>query len=57
MRDRIRKASMKNYAFVSPNKAAHAAQELLTEFKFHEVPLMSLYYYCVINHKKYCFII
>ena len=39
MRDRIRKASMKNYAFVSSNKAA---QELFTEFKFHEVQLMSL---------------
>ena len=57
MRDRIRKASMKNFAFVSTNKAAYAAQELFTEFRFHELQLMSLYYYCVINHKKYCFII
>ena len=30
----------------------HAVQELFTEFMFHEVQLMSLYYLCVINHKK-----
>ena len=49
MRDQIQKASMKNYAFVSTNKAMHATLELFTEFKFHEVQLMSLYYYCVIK--------
>ena len=37
---------MKNHGFVSTNKAA---LELFTEFKFHEVQLMSLYYYCVIK--------
>ena len=36
---------IKNHAFVSTNKAA---QELFTEFKFHEVQ-MSSYYYCVIK--------